>query len=194
MNDDPDDLNRYDQSQSSRSKYEGSTTDEYGFDKNSTDKSKDAAATVAGTAKEAVQATYAAVSAQASALASNVADELTHVGEDQKKRGAQAMTSFAAAVKRAAGDLTGESPVLARQLSAAAEKVESLSESLRTHSVTDLFKEATDLARRQPVAFFAGSLVAGFALARFLKSSAASAAPAVTEPKPAAAPERLHQY
>jgi hypothetical protein len=128
------------------------------------------AAGVADAAKDAAQATYEAVSAQASAIAASVGEELATTGEAQKQRGADTMCSFAAAVKRAAGDLGQESPKVAHHLSAAADKVESLATSLRSRSVNDLIADVSDLARRQPAMFFAGSVVAGFALGRFLKS------------------------
>ncbi len=52
---------------------------------------------------------------------------------------------------------------------------ESLSDTVKDRSLRELSDEATGLANRQPIAFFAGAVVAGFALARFLKSSNPSA-------------------
>ena len=127
---------------------------------------------VSDVAKDAAKATYHAVSAQASELASNVANELETAGEDQKRRGAETMRTFAGAVEHAAAELDEQSPLVARQFRTAARKVEDLSESLRGRSVRDLVNDASDLARRQPLWFFGGALVAGFALSRFLKSSA----------------------
>jgi hypothetical protein len=135
-------------------------------------KSEEFAVKVADVAKDAAKATYHAVSAQASELASNVANELETAGEDQKRRGAETMRTFAGAVEHAAADLDEQSPLVARQFRTAARKVEDLSESLRGRSVRDLVNDASDLARRQPLWFFGGALVAGFALSRFLKSSA----------------------
>ncbi len=50
--------------------------------------------------------------------------------------------------------------------------VTSASEMLRQRSVTDLTADLRDLARRHPGAFMAAAAVAGFAAARFLRSSA----------------------
>jgi len=132
----------------------------------------DAMAGIADVAKDAAKATYQAVSAQASELVSNVADELSTTAEDQKRRGAETMRSFAGAVKSAAGELEGQSPLVARQFRNAADRIEDLSMNLKDRSIGQLFGAASDLARRQPVSFFAGAIVAGFALSRFLKSSA----------------------
>lgn len=150
---------------------------------------------VVDVAKDAARATFDAVSAQASALAGSVAAELAHSGDEQKQRGVETMRGFAGAVKKAADDVGGQSPAVARQLRVAAEKVETLSDSLRQRNVKELLADASDLARRQPAAFFAGSIAAGFALARFLKSSAlappkAAPAAALTDPSPPAAAYR----
>jgi hypothetical protein len=42
---------------------------------------------------------------------------------------------------------------------------------VRERSLEDLMCMVDDFARRQPAAFFGGSVVAGFLLSRFLKSS-----------------------
>jgi hypothetical protein len=137
-------------------------------------KSREAASKIAEVAKEAARSTYDAVSAQASELTSNVAGELETSAADQKRRGAETMRAFASAVQHAAGELDHESPVVARQFRTAAQKVEELSEGLRDRSVRDLVSDVSEFARRQPLWFFGGAIIAGFALSRFLKSSAAA--------------------
>jgi len=137
-------------------------------------KSREAASKIAEVAKEAARSTYDAVSAQASELASNVAGELETSAEDQKRRGAETMRAFAGAVQHAAGELDHASPVVARQFRTAAQKVEELSEGLRDRSVRDLVSDVSEFARRQPLWFFGGAIIAGFTLSRFLKSSAAA--------------------
>jgi hypothetical protein len=136
--------------------------------------SREAASKITEVAKEAARSTYDAVSAQASELASNVAGELETSAEDQKRRGAETMRAFAGAVQHAAGELDYASPVVARQFRTAAQKVEELSEGLRDRSVRDLVSDVSEFARRQPLWFFGGAVIAGFALSRFLKSSAAA--------------------
>jgi hypothetical protein len=137
-------------------------------------KSSEAASKIAEVAKDAAKSTYDAVSAQASELASNVAGELETSAEEQKRRGAETMRAFAGAVQHAAGELDLASPVVARQFRTAAQKVEELSEGLRDRSVRDLVGDVSEFARRQPLWFFGGAIIAGFALSRFLKSTAAA--------------------
>jgi hypothetical protein len=72
----------------------------------------------------------------------------------------------------AAGELEGQSPMVSRYVRDAAQQVEALSGNLRSKSVPDLMHAASDLARSQPLLFIAGAVASGFALSRFLKSSA----------------------
>ena len=50
--------------------------------------------------------------------------------------------------------------------------MDGLARSLRDSSPGELMGHVEDLARRQPVAFFGAAVLAGFAMARFAKSSA----------------------
>jgi hypothetical protein len=150
---------------------------------------QNAATEITEVAKAAAQATIRAVSAQASELASNVTGELSATAEMEKDRGAAAMRGFAKAIRTAAGELDGQSPEIARHFRGAAASVESFSDNLRSRSIGDLFGAATDLARNQPAAFFAGAVVTGFALSRFLKSTgrpAPSTQEGTTESSPTA--------
>jgi hypothetical protein len=122
--------------------------------------------------KQAAQSAQRAVKEQASEFAADVGEELSHTAEEQKIRGVEAMQGFARAITTAAGELEGESPVVARYVRDVGRQVEVLSRNLRGRSITDLMGAASDLARSQPVVFIAGAVAAGFALSRFLKSSA----------------------
>jgi hypothetical protein len=53
-----------------------------------------------------------------------------------------------------------------------AERISGFSSNVGNRSVNELAKAASDLVRQQPVLFFGGAVAAGFALSRFLKSSA----------------------
>ena len=54
----------------------------------------------------------------------------------------------------------------------AAAKLEGAAASLRERSIDELVGSFSKFARKQPAAFFGGPVLAGFALSRFLKSSA----------------------
>ena len=131
--------------------------------------------------QDAVKATSRAVKAQASEFGADVGPELSQVAEAQKIRGVEAIRGFARAADRAASELAQQSPAVARYIRDAAKQVEDFSNNIRGRSVTDLMHAATDLARSQPAVFFAGALAAGFALSRFLKSSAAEAEAMATD-------------
>ena len=64
--------------------------------------------------------------------------------------------------------------VQSRVLSAVAGGVSSAANTLRDRSVSEMIADVRALAQRNPGAFAAGAAVAGFALARFMRASAAS--------------------
>src|SRR5271165_911285 len=109
---------------------------------------------------------------QAAQFAGDVGHELNRTGEAQKARGAEAIRSLARAIDSAAEELQQQSPTVARTVREAARGVEGLSENLSNRNVDELVDAAVRLARAQPALFVGGSVAAGFAVARFLKSSA----------------------
>jgi hypothetical protein len=107
----------------------------------------------------------------ARAAAGHVVDETRGFAEEQKQAGADNMARLGKAVHGAADQLGREMPQAAGFIHSAADRLQGAASSLREHSIEDLFEGFRDFARRQPAAAFAGSVLAGFALARFLKSS-----------------------
>ncbi|HEY7299632.1 MAG TPA: hypothetical protein VH684_17125 [Xanthobacteraceae bacterium] len=91
--------------------------------------------------------------------------------EAQKEAGADQLTNLSAAVHGAAGEIAKELPQAAAYIHSAADSLQSASSALRERSIEDLVSGFNDFARKQPAAAFAGSVLAGFALSRFLKSS-----------------------
>ncbi|WP_424139602.1 hypothetical protein [Roseomonas chloroacetimidivorans] len=92
--------------------------------------------------------------------------------EDGKEAAAEQASGFATAIRHAAEDLEASSPEIARHVRTAADSIEGISAALRDRSAGQLVQDVTDFARRQPAAFFGVAALAGFALARFAKSSA----------------------
>lgn len=109
--------------------------------------------------------------------AATVRDRATAFAQEQKEAGARQVDSLARAVNRAAEELEQSSPQLAGYARHAASSVDTLSHSLRDRSLSDLFNDANQYARREPVVFFGAAMAAGFALSRFLRSSAQHAQP-----------------
>jgi len=100
-----------------------------------------------------------------------VKDKARSAAEEQKRAGADQVASLGAAVHGAAGELEKELPQAAGLVHSAAETLQQASSNLRERSIEDLASGFNDFARKQPVAAFAASILAGLALARFLKSS-----------------------
>ncbi len=107
---------------------------------------------------------------QATEFAGDVGHELVRTGEAQKARGVEAIRGLARAIDTAADELQRQSPLAARAVHEAARGVEDFSDNLSNRNVNELVDAGVRLARTQPALFVAGSVAAGFALARFLKS------------------------
>jgi len=112
-------------------------------------------------------------------------DATTNLVETPKAAGADAIEGVGRAVRNAADDIGKESPIVAGYVRDAATNLDKLAGGLRDHTVGDLLDMVMRFGRQQPVAFFAGAIVAGFALSRFVKSG-------MNEPTPEEAPHRRH--
>ena len=117
------------------------------------------------------------VKAEGAAVVDAAQERAAGFAEEQKEAGAEQADSLARAVHRAADELQGTSPQIARYVHEAASSVDHLARALRDRSLGELIGGVEELARRQPVAFFGAAVLAGFALARFAKSSAQDARP-----------------
>jgi hypothetical protein len=108
--------------------------------------------------------------------ASEVAREAKQRGKQRVEQGKEAASdriqTLAGAVEDVAARLGESDQTLADFANTLAQRTTQLAENLRNRSVDDLARQATDLARRSPALFFAGSVVAGIVLARLLKVSA----------------------
>lgn len=134
-------------------------------------------------AKETARGTLDQASAEASKLGHDLkaqgdelmssargrAEEFAH---EQKAFGADQVHGIASAANKAADELEQTSPQLARYVRDAASAADDFSESMRTRKIGDILQDVTDYARREPVVFFGITVAAGFALSRFLKSTA----------------------
>ncbi|HET7850793.1 MAG TPA: hypothetical protein VFL51_17215 [Pseudolabrys sp.] len=103
-----------------------------------------------------------------------IEDKARDAAEDVKARSADQITGMTRAARKAADELSRELPQAAGFIHSTAEKLEGASARLREKSIEDLVANFGDFTRRQPAVAFAGAVLAGFALSRFLKSSARS--------------------
>ena len=113
-----------------------------------------------------------AIREQGSTFVSEIGQEINRSVEEQKRRGLDAMRSFAGAVDTAAQELEQQSPQVARYVRDVSEGLQSFTRNIEGRNLNDLMRSATDLARSKPTLFMVGAVAAGFALARFMKSSA----------------------
>jgi hypothetical protein len=109
---------------------------------------------------------------EAKEVASDAKDEIVEAADQARARGVGQIAGVSRAVHSVADELGRELPQAAGYIHSVADGLESASSALRERSVEDLVSTFNSFARRQPAAAFAGSVLAGFALSRFLKSSA----------------------
>lgn len=108
----------------------------------------------------------------ASKAADGIKGRARDLAEQQKAAGAEQIGGVADAMKAAAHDLEEKVPVAAEYIDEVAGHLGQVASTLRERSVDDMLGNVADFARKQPAAFFAGAVAAGFALSRFAKSSA----------------------
>jgi uncharacterized phage infection (PIP) family protein YhgE len=104
-------------------------------------------------------------------LASQAGEKLNEAAQEQRTAGANFASAMAGAVRRAANEFDPEVPQLADYIRQAADQIDTASDAFRRRDLTDVIAQVQDFARRQPTAFFGASVLAGFAIARFFKSS-----------------------
>ena len=109
-------------------------------------------------------------------VASGTADQLEEQAREKQRSGAEFIERFADNIRDAARAFENDAPFAARGINSAAEYVEDAAEKIRNGSFRDLVDNATDFAKRQPVAFLGISVLAGFAAVRFLRASGGGAA------------------
>ena len=92
--------------------------------------------------------------------------------EERKEGLAQDVGDFAHALRASASDLQDhQKDYVAQYVEQAASSVDQIADTLQRQDLKDLMRHTEDFARRQPGLFIGGAVAAGFALARFLKSS-----------------------
>jgi phage-related protein len=132
---------------------------------------KDKAADMTGVSTDLLKEHANKAIESAKELASETGEKISEKIADQKNASADYAKSFADTLRRAAGEFDDQVPLAGRYIRTAADQVEAVSNSVRNGNVSDLVNGAQDFARRQPTAFLGLTVLAGFGLVRFLKSS-----------------------
>jgi hypothetical protein len=91
--------------------------------------------------------------------------------EERKRSAADRVEGIAQALERTGAQFSENEPTLAELANRLSGTVGNLATRLREGSIDDLVDDTRAFARRNPGLFIAGGLVAGFALARFVKAS-----------------------
>jgi hypothetical protein len=95
----------------------------------------------------------------------------TSFADQRKDTAAQSIADIAASL-RDTGETFGEQPSLKAFVGTAADGLDQVANGLRDRTFAELYGDLEAMARRQPVTFGAGAAIAGFLLARCIKSSA----------------------
>ena len=108
----------------------------------------------------------------ASNVAANAQDKARRLVDEQKSAAADQVEDVARVLDSAAEQVERVLPEAAQYVREAASGVHRVSSAVRDQSIDDIFEMVTSFARERPATFLAGSVLMGFAAARFLKASA----------------------
>jgi len=97
--------------------------------------------------------------------------EAASYADERKNEAADSVSGLASSL-RETGRSFGERPNIRAFADSAAEGLDRLADGLRERSFAEIYGEAEAYARRSPLVVGAGAALAGFLLARFIKSSA----------------------
>jgi gas vesicle protein len=116
--------------------------------------------------------------------ASHVTEKVKEQVSAQQDAGADYAQRFAENIRNAAKAFEQDTPIAARTIEMTAGYIEDAAEKIRNGSLNDVIDGVTSFARRQPAAFLGLSVLAGFAVVRFLKASGGSTSSAGTQSYP----------
>jgi hypothetical protein len=102
---------------------------------------------------------------------SSARDQATGYMDQRKDAVAQSIADFGQSLREACAQFD-DRPNIKSVVDSAAQGIDQLAESIRARSFNELFDEAEYLIRRRPGAVAAGTMMAGFLVARFIKASA----------------------
>jgi hypothetical protein len=132
---------------------------------------KDTISSATETAKGQISSAAAAAKEKATAFIDPVKEKAAEMAERQKETGIAQVGRVAKAVHAAADQIEKDIPQAAGYIHRAAEGLEHASSAIQNRSVGEMVEFVEEFARRNPAAFFGSTVLAGFVLSRFLKSS-----------------------
>jgi hypothetical protein len=109
---------------------------------------------------------------QAEEVAHGLRERARSMADREKHAAVGRVEGVAHALRTASDELREQGqPMIAEYSQYAAEGLESMARSLDRRDLDDFVEGVEQFARERPIAFLGGAMVAGFALARFMKSS-----------------------
>jgi hypothetical protein len=124
-------------------------------------------------ATEAMHDLRDAARSKTSELAAEAKEGALRRAEDAQRQASTSLHTFAEAVRTAGNQLAeSEQGFAARLVREAANGFEELSDTLSRKHPQQIIEDVRDFGRRNPTAFFAGTVLAGLALGRLIASSA----------------------
>jgi hypothetical protein len=131
--------------------------------------------TSASSPKEMAASAAQTVKQEAASFAGEAREKVVDKLEQQKQSATHTLSDFANAIRKAGDELDQSDQSMATQLvRQAADGLEGLARSVTDKRPEELLDAVRDFGRRNPTAFIAGSVLAGIAIGRFLKSSSSS--------------------
>ena len=121
--------------------------------------------------RDEAAAAYEEVKQQGASVLETAQQRVGEFAEEGKDAGVRQAEGLARAIHRAADEIQDSAPWMARYVHEAAVSVDGMARSIRDRRPREIIGSLESLARRQPVAFFGAAALAGFALARFARSS-----------------------
>jgi len=115
----------------------------------------------------------------ASDTASNIADSVMGLLNEQIGSSAASAGRLAEAMRAAADDLGKESPFMAGAVRTFAANIDDYAERLENESVEELTRKASDYTRRQPALVFGLAALAGFFAFRTFKNAQSVSSPSI---------------
>jgi hypothetical protein len=126
----------------------------------------------ASAAADLVGDAQSAVTDTASSMSSSMMKQAAARGEKLQHDTADGLKAFADAVRDASDKLADRQPGMVTDLiRQAASGLESFSNTLHQKSASEMLDQVRDFGRRHPSAFIAGTVLAGFAIGRFVSTS-----------------------
>jgi hypothetical protein len=122
----------------------------------------------------------------AQGVASGAMDQIQDRARDKQRSSADFIERFAGNIREAARAFEIDAPFAAKGINSAAGYVADAGDKIRNGSFRDIVDNATDFAKRQPAAFLGLSVLAGFAVVRFLRTSDGSTSSSQREKEQAA--------